>query len=64
MPQSKKWCSDSTLKYKNSDIANIYLTYAIYGGFYAMREDMESNSNRVINVVGQITEKSSEVLLK
>ncbi len=50
-------------QYKNSDIANIYLTYAIYGGFYVLRENMESNSNRAINVIGQIAEKSSEVLL-
>ncbi len=50
-------------QYRNSEIANIYLTYAIYGGFYAMRENMESDSGRIINVLGQITEKSSEILL-
>ncbi len=50
-------------QYKNSDIANICLTYAIYGGFYAMRENMEGDSDRIVDVLGQITEKSSEILL-
>ncbi len=50
-------------QYQDSDIANIYLTYAIYGGFYAMRENMGSDSERMVSVLGKITEKSSEVLL-
>ncbi len=50
-------------QYRNSDAANIYLTYAIYGGFYAMRENMETSSEQMVSVLGQITEKSSEVLL-
>ncbi len=50
-------------QYRNCDVANIYLTYAIYGGFYAMQEIMENGTERMVNVLGQITEKSLEVLL-
>ncbi len=50
-------------QYQNSAIANICLTYAIYGGFYAMQENMPNDRELMVNVLGQIAEKSLEVLL-
>ncbi len=50
-------------QYKNGDIANIYLTYAIYGDFCALRENMGTSGKQMVSVLGQTTEKSSEALL-
>lgn len=51
-------------EYRGSDAINIYLTYAVFGGYYAMAECKEYDRQRVCAVLGEILETSSRLLLE
>ncbi len=58
----KEWVFKLHPHYRDNVAINIYLTYAIFGGYYAMYEGIKSDNQQSIDVMGQIIEKSSEVL--
>ncbi len=58
----KEWVFKLYPHYQDNAAINIYLTYAIFGGYYAMYEGVKGDNRQSIDIIGQIIEKSSEVL--
>lgn len=50
-------------QYQEDPFFNIYLNYAIWGGYYAMNDSKGYDENLIIDAIGLITENSSRVLL-
>ena len=50
--------------YRDNDAIHIYLTYAVFGGYYAMSECKEYDRQRVCAVLEEILETSSRLLLE
>lgn len=48
--------------YKDNAVANIILTYAIYGGFYAFEKCRKFGDKEVIEVMSDLNEKVNELL--
>ena len=49
-------------QWQDIDAVNIYLTYAIFGGYYAMYESKTCSDALTVEVISRIVEKSAEVL--
>ena len=48
--------------YKDNVVANVVLTYGVYGGFYAFQKRRSFNDNSIIDVVVSINKKIAELL--
>lgn len=51
-------------EYRDNDAINIYLTYAVFGGYYAMAESKQYDRQKVYTVLSEILETSSRLLLE
>lgn len=49
-------------QYRDDPLANIYLSYAIFGGYYAMSNNRHYGDDVVINALSAITEVSNTIL--
>ncbi|GAA6394483.1 hypothetical protein I4100191B2_19650 [Clostridiales bacterium] len=49
-------------QYQNDTFENIYLDYAIFGGYYAMINNKDCEEMLIIDALGTMTEKGVEVL--
>ncbi len=47
---------------QHNDAVNIYLTYAIFGGYYAVQENMKGHYEMVTDILGTILENGAKVL--
>lgn len=48
--------------YKDNVVANVVLTYGVYGGFYAFQKRRSFNDNSIIDVVVSLNKKIAELL--
>ena len=51
-------------QYQDDPFFNIYLSYAIFGGYYAMRESRAYDERTIISAISRITESSSKILFE
>lgn len=51
-------------QYQDDPFFNIYLSYAIFGGYYAMRESRAYDERTIVSAISRITESSSKILFE